>query len=125
MSFNIIWNNDGTIINFYENISIDEINKANDMLYKDKRYEKSKYTIINILNAISDNTINKDSVMFPAAMNRGASQYIKKMKNAFVVIDEHDRALCQRYIDTSKDIGSTWEFSIFNSMEEALAWGRS
>ncbi len=124
MSYDIIWNNDGTIINFRGNITINEINEANDILYKDERYETHKYGISNFLNATSD-TIDEESVMFPAAMDRGASQYIKKMKIALVTTDKHVRALCQHYIDISKEIGSTWKFDIFNSVEDALTWVRS
>ncbi|MCP3965469.1 MAG: hypothetical protein GY718_03820 [Lentisphaerae bacterium] len=125
MSYDIVWNNDGTIMNFYGNISINEIDESNDMLYKDQRYETHKYSIANFLNATSDNTINEDSVMFPAAMDRGAAEYIKKMKIALVTTNKHVLRLCQHYIDISKILKSTWEFGIFSSVEEALIWGRA
>ncbi len=123
MPFDLNRNNDGIIFNFHGSINTDEVNKANDVLHKDTRLKNHKYSIFNFLDTHSD-TIDNVCVMFSADMSIKTVHVKHKMRIAFVVADKYAKALCLYYIELSKDVGSTWEFDIFNSVEEALNWVR-
>ncbi len=124
MTYHITWNEKGVILNLLGEINIQEINEANGIIQGDARLEDLKYQIWDLLEA-DLSPISKIQVEVPAAIDLAASKSVLKMKVAFIAQESHSVEVCQHYIKESKDLGSPWEFGLFNCMGNAMEWGES
>jgi hypothetical protein len=125
MAYQITWKRNAVVFNFFCELNIHEINKASGTLHGDARFDELKYVIADFLEA-DLKKIEMTQIEEPAAIDYAASMSVPRMKVALIAQDFSSSAeKCTRYIEESKRFGSPWEIRVFNSLEDADAWGNS
>lgn len=121
MSYDITWNEDGTILCFKGITTIHHINEANEKLYADPRFDGHKYQVWDLSRA-DFSPISTDDIEEPAATDMGATFSNPNMKVAIIADDNHVKNISYHYIDLSKTLNSTWSFLVCDTFEEAMKW---
>jgi len=67
-------------------------------------------------------TIDKDDANLASIFSKLINKYNKNILGAFIVNDEYLKTIVQEYIDNSKELGSTWKFMLFETVDDASAW---
>ncbi len=124
MAFQVTWKEKGTILNFSGSLSIQEINKANELLQDDARLDDHTYSIWNFLEA-DLSSITEKEMNQPASIDSAVAISVPKMKVALIAQENHAVELCKYYIERTKKFGTTWEFHLFDCMDDAIKWGES
>ena len=125
MAYQITWKENAVVFTFYGELDINEVHKASGALHGDARFDELKYVIANFLEA-DLKKIEMTQIEEHAAIDYAASLSVPRMKVALVAQDFSSSAeKCTRYIEESKCFGSPWEILVFNSFEDAEAWGKS
>lgn len=123
MSYDITWNEDGTILRFNGITTIHHINSANEKLYADPRFDGHRYQVWDLLEA-DFSSITTEDIEGPAATDMGAAFSNPKMKVAIIANNKHTQNISFNYIDLSKALNSTWSFLICDTLEEAMKWAK-
>ena len=104
-------------------LSIQDINNANAQIYRDESFDVQIGQIWD-LKAADMTQIDERDMLIPAANDLGAAYSCADVSVALVVEDPYAVAICQVYIETSKDHDSPWRFKICGTIEEAERWVR-
>lgn len=121
MPYTRIWEKEGVVTTFFGSITIEEVFTADKEFYGDPRSDLSKYQITDF-SGITPESINDADIQTIAALDAGASMSIPSLKVALVTNDQHVKSLCQKYIDFSRLLNSTWMFKICEDMQNAREW---
>lgn len=121
MAYSIVWNGEGSISTYVGAVSLLEIQESNQELYDDQRFNRIRYSLFDF--TLADfSTIESEETKYPAAQDRAISMSVENMKVALIAVESHSKSLCEAYIERSQRFGSTWQFGIFPTVKEALAW---
>jgi len=124
MAFQVTWKEKGAIFNFSGSISIQEINKASEPLQGDAKLDDHTYSIWNFLEA-DLSSITEIEANEPASIASAVAISVPEMKVALIAQENHAVELCKYVIESTKKFGSTWEFHLFDCMDDAIKWGES
>ncbi len=121
MAHQLIWENSGVLSvysgKFDESIHNTGLNK----LFGDPNIDHIQY-IIGDYSQITGELLTEEDVDYPVAMTVGAASYLKNIKVALVARDQQIIELCQHFIQLFTSINASWEFKIFDNMQEARNW---
>lgn len=122
MAYQIKWQDNIVFLHFSGQISNDEIVAANTAWYSNSKIDMTKCVICNFMDA-DLSLISRREVEGSVATDKGASISSPGIKIAFVTEHYYVQGLCEHYINLSKKLCSSWCFSIFKSVDDALEWG--
>ncbi|GGA64863.1 hypothetical protein GCM10011369_02810 [Neiella marina] len=120
-NFQIDWHNRYSVVSFSGELSATDINEANIALHQDKRIA----THIGSLWDFSGSTITPNgpiAINFAVGLDVASSFIIPTKFVALVACCEPIERLCQRYIDTCQQAGSSWQCQIFSTRSKAQHW---
>mgnify|MGYP006921616735 CR=1 FL=1 len=121
MPYKTTWEARGILWEFYDDVSAQEIEDANNEFYVDERSDGAKYQIIDARNVKSVEWEERD-IKVMAAYDIGASNVIRRLKVAYITSDEEITSKIEKYIDLSRQLSSNWEFQGFNDLNSARTW---
>lgn len=121
MAYEIIWWDNGLVVECAGILNCQSINEANEQVQSDLRVDDSRFQIWNFLKADLSRVTCREMRRL-AAVNRVAAISVPQMRIAFVVQGEAATALCGHYVKEVVDHGSRWESSVFALMDEAIDW---
>ncbi len=115
------WKKDGIIWKFYGDVTADEIERANNEFYENEGSDFAKYQIIDTLDvkSVEWNDIDIKKI---AALDKGASIMINKLRVAYISNDEKVIKILEKYTEISRILNSTWEFRSFAETKPAIEW---
>ena len=115
------WEKDGILWEFYEGVSFEEFETANNDFYADARSDACKYQIVDGTKIECINMSAHESHIC-AATDATASRSINGLKVALVGVPDEGAYLVDEYIEMSKKINSSWKFNVFDNLESAREW---
>lgn len=121
MPYTRMWEKEGVVTTFFGAITIEEVFNADKEFYGDPRSDLSKYQITDFSGIKLESTSDVD-IQTIAALDAGASMSIPLLKVALITNDQHVKSLCQKYIDFSRLLNTTWELKICEDMQNAREW---
>ena len=121
MPFTKDWETEGVVTTFFGTVSIEEVLKADKEFYEDPRSDQSKYQITDF-SGITAELVNDVDIQKISALDAGSSVAIPSLKVALVTSDQYVKSLCQKYIDYSRLLNSTWKFKICEDLKNARKW---
>ena len=121
MAYSISWEPDVSIVTFNGDITIKDIEDANQDIHGDFRTFEKSGSIWNFSNCNMSSIKPKD-LMYTEAVDLGLSLAIKSFKLALIAGDSHSYSLLESYINNSLEYESPWEYKILASLEEANKW---
>ena len=121
MPYEVIWEDRGLYYHHFGVVTGQEITRSIREFYDDPRSSNTKYIIWDASD-IDQLLMDEDEVTSAAAYDKGGSSYLQGLRFALVAKDEHARKLSIDYIDICRDLGITWEFKLFDDIEDARSW---
>lgn len=121
MAVKTTWKDGGVYWQLTGVVPFQEILKTIEGFYHDVRSDSAKFQIIDASGLNSFKVTERD-MKCVAAYDYGASKTIKNLKVACIANKPENRKVFELYIDGSKKLASSWEFRIFESLEEAEDW---
>jgi hypothetical protein len=89
--------------------------------YGDERFDGINYVLVDFRRAnLAEITSDKPTVL--ASIDSTAVVYNSNIKIAFVIENEYQRQLCEKYISDSSRFQSPWCHGIFSDETNARAW---
>ena len=125
MSYSINYIEKGFILYFSGVISLEEIYEAVGKLSGHEFYEQQRYQLWNYLDATFDNNYDLGGIEETAAVHWASSRMTHRIKAASVINNDALLGLYKQYIETSNDLGTKWEYRLFDSHNIALKWCKS
>ena len=121
MPLNIKWFDDHTEIVCTGHVSFDELRAIGAAHYGDGRFDRINYVLVDFRHAnLAEITLDKPTVL--ASIDSTAVVYNPNIKIAFVIENEYQRQLCEKYIFQSTRFQSPWCHRIFSDRASAKAW---
>lgn len=121
MPYKIEWRDDYVLVLFSGTVTYQELREVGEAHYGDSRFDAIKYFIGDFTDAdLSQISMDKPTII--AALDSVAVSYNAQLKMAFVVRDQHQQSLCEKYIEDSIGFQSSWSHQIFFSVEDAQTW---
>ena len=121
MSYTRVWEKEGVVTTFSGAVTMEEVFNADKEFYADTRSDLSKYQITDF-SGISPELANDADIQKVAAFDAGSSMSIPFLKVALITNDPHVKFLCQKYIDFSRRLNTSWKFKICEDMQSARKW---
>ncbi|MET0015021.1 MAG: hypothetical protein ABW088_15320 [Sedimenticola sp.] len=115
------WINKGLYLHNYGILTTGELIKEQQETYNNPKIDDIKYIIFDALN-VDQFLINHHDVEHLAAVDEGASSYLKHIKMALVADDEQINKFFEQYIAIARYLESPWKFKIFSTSREAEEW---
>ena len=122
MTIQVTWQSNIFHIEFSGSVTPEELEKVHVIWSSDYRSDVTKCVICDFLNADLTSISTRNAIEC-SARDKGASITIPKVKIALVARDKSIIDLCKAYIDSSMNLASTWEFSMFYNVDDAFDWG--
>ena len=122
MAYEVTWEGEGLYLKFYGTITAQEVNAVNNEMYGDPRFDGIKYQIWDSTDALKFELTERDADV-AAATDASTVSYKPVCRCALVATDTEMRRLIERYIEKSLEKGSSWEFKLFERIEDARKWG--
>ncbi|GAB2774713.1 hypothetical protein [Salinimicrobium soli] len=124
MPYVTTWNTDGIIWTFSDDVSAEEISRANAEFYADERSDSSRFQIIDAAQVKSVEW-NDNHIAQTAAHDIGADRRIRHVKVAYIAKETEIVSKLEKYVELSRRLNSSWQFKGFSEMEAALEWATS
>ena len=121
MSYTRAWEEEGVVTIFSGTVTMEEVFNADKEFYADSRSDVSKYQITDFSGITPELTTDAD-IQKVAAFDAGSSMSIPFLKVVLITKDQHVKSLCQKYIDFSRLLNTTWKFNICEDMQSARKW---
>jgi len=121
MKYSITWNDNNSLVVYSGDISKRDLEHANADVHGDNRTYKLLASIWDFTKCNMQD-IKPEDLHYTIVVDLGSSKTIKNHKIALVVVEPHSIRLCETYINKSIDIGSPWDFMIFNSLDGIDEW---
>ncbi|MDP0500615.1 MAG: hypothetical protein Q7P63_10995 [Verrucomicrobiota bacterium JB022] len=121
MSFTLSWYPKGTALRFEGRVDLAEINEANAALWRDPRFDDHCFSLWDLRKG-DLSCIEMDQAKVLAAQDMAASLHAPRIRMVFLIADTYTREFTQEYIDYSLRMRTSWDFVIFQTEAEALAW---
>jgi hypothetical protein len=98
-----------------------ELREVGAAHYGDSRFDSVQYIISDFTGADLSQITLKDPTII-ASLDSVAVSYKPELRMAFVVRDEYQQMLCEKYIEDSLGFESSWSHQIVFSFDEARKW---
>lgn len=115
------WEDKGINLQFYGDITTDEVEQSTAEAYGDHRFDDIKYFIWDMTDAESLIT-DEAHVESTAAESWAASTYKTSLKGAIVSNDNDICKFIEHYIATSSKMENPWELKLFSNTKDATKW---
>lgn len=119
MGFKIKWINNNVKVTYTGVVDFGTLEKVNNLIIRDSRFDNIDYTISDFLNA-DENKLSDKDVKIMALLNKNASVWNKKIKMALVFSDLSMMPLAEKYKETMQ--GSNWPVQFFDNLADAEKW---
>lgn len=121
MPLNINWFDDHTEVTLNGHVSFKELKAIGAVHYGDGRFDGIKYVVVDFRCAnLTEITPDKPKIL--ASIDSTAVVYNSNLKIAFIIENEYQRQLCEKYVADSVGFQSSWSHGIFSNMTSAKAW---
>jgi hypothetical protein len=121
MPYKIEWIGKYTVVVFSGIVTYQELRETGDAHYGDSRLDSIKYIISDFTGAdLSQISLHEPTII--ASLDSVAVMYKPELRMAFVVRDDHQQMLCEKYIESSIGFQSSWSHQIVFSFDEARKW---
>jgi len=117
----VTWEKEGVYLKISNTLSFEEVLEIINELFGDARFDNIRYVIWDELELKESLILKHHSDEF-AAIGSSTRSYKPNMKVAFVSKNDNTIMLIEQYIMTSLKMGSTWKFSLHETLERALSW---
>lgn len=121
MPHQITWEKQGVFWRVHGDVSAQEILDAGDDMYHDPLFNSLRYFIWDATN-VQTLCISNIEIDIQAVKDIGQSIHKEALKCAFIATDNVIRKQIEQYINRSKSLHSTWEFGLFECIEEVREW---
>lgn len=121
MPYRTMWEPNGIVWEFYDDVTAQEIEDANDEFYGDPRSDRARYQIIDAANVTSVEWTERD-ITVAAAYDIGAEHAIKHLRVAYVARNPEIVSKLEKYIEIARKLNKTWQFQGFADVSEARKW---
>ncbi len=121
MPSSIKWDGSGVYLYFSGQVSLNEICNANEAMFNSPQFDDLTFFIVDTTQ-INEITFTINEIDKVAAMDGIGSSYKTTLKAAFVVPNAKIKDFIKRYITTTKNIGSTWDIMMFETLQDARMW---
>ena len=121
MPYSTTWEDSGVLWTFRGKVIGDEILNANREVYRDPRFQRITYQIVD-LTGVQQFDVTEDDMALVAASDRAAARSRPHVRVAVAAADEIIKDLSAFY--DAVMVGSPWRQQIFDSMSEAREWLR-
>lgn len=119
MPYVTTWEESGVLWTFRGQVTGDEILRANQEIYRDPRFQRLTYQIVD-LTGVERFDVTEDDMAMIAVNDRIASRSKPGVRVAIAADDEIIKDLSAFY--DAVMVGSPWRQRIFDSMSEAREW---
>jgi len=119
MPYATTWEESGVLWTFRGRVTGDEILRANQEVYRDPRFHRLTYQIVD-LTAVERFDVTEDDMARIAVNDRVAAHSRPSVRVAVAAEDEIIKDLSAFY--DAAMVGSPWHQRIFDSMSEAREW---
>jgi len=119
MPYATTWEESGVLWTFRGTVTGDEILRANQEIYRDPRFDRLNYQIVD-LTAVERFDVTEDDMALIAINDRAAARSKPSVRVAIAAADEIIKDLSAFY--DAVMVGSPWHQRIFDSMSEAREW---
>ena len=123
MPYTMIWVGNNVHVEMFGEIIFSEIEKCNELIYGDYRFDAMKYQLVDLTKII---TINLSEQFEQAdfqeliVLEKSATRWNNHVKVAFVSSNEFVKGLIQEYANSLKETG--WKCGIFECIQAAKKW---
>lgn len=124
MPISVSWYKDGVEWTCTDTVTIEQVRDADDLMFKDPRFEKAKYLLINTL-AVKNVELTELEIQMDATYDSIHALRNEKLKLAFLVGTPDTRSVAETYASISKKKHIGWNVKIFSNIEELLEWLKS
>jgi hypothetical protein len=119
MPYATTWEESGVLWTFRGQVTGDEILRANQEIYRDPRFHRLTYQIVD-LTAVERFDVTEDDMAMIAVQDRAAARSKPSVCVAVAAADEIIKDLSAFY--DAVMVGSPWHQRIFDSIGEAREW---
>jgi head-tail adaptor len=119
MPYATTWEESGVLWTFRGKVTGEEILKANQETYRDPRFHRLTYQIVD-LTAVERFDVTEDDMALVAVHDRAAARSRPSVRVAVAAADEIIKDLSAFY--DAVMVGSPWHQRIFDSISEAREW---
>ena len=119
MKFSVTWSKGLVRVDYFGEITNEDIQRAHFKLNGDKRFYGCRSLILDVTQC-SLEKVNVPELVLVIATDLGASETIKSMKVAMIVNDPVNVERVSDYIERSKI--SPWLYKLFHSVSDAKQW---
>ena len=121
MSYEIKWESKGVLVRFSGYYSFEEDSNANMEICSAPQFENLKYIIWD-LSSISELQMTGEEAVVTSMQDRLAASRLPHVKVALLAQDKPTRKICDHYIARCRNYQMSWEFMVFDSMENIRSW---
>lgn len=119
MPYATTWEDSGVLWTFHGQVTGDEILRANQEIYRDARFRRMTYQVVD-LTAVDRFDVTEDDMAMIAVHDRAAARSLPNVRVAIAAADEIIKDLSAFY--DAVMVGSPWQQRIFDSVREAREW---
>ena len=119
MPYSTTWEESGVVWTFHGQVTGDEMLRANQEIYRDPRFDRLAYQIVD-LTAVERFDVTEDDMAMIAVLDRAAARSKPSVRVAVAASDEIIKDLSAFY--DAVMVGSPWHQRIFDSISEAREW---
>jgi hypothetical protein len=123
MAYQLVYHDRGFVIRFFGDVSDDEIDQGNGEIHGHSEFDTHRYQIVDFREARLLNVSTKKADE-AAAIDVVASRTNFHVRIALVVADAHSFNLSKMFAEKSREMGSPWEYAIFEDYTESLKWAK-
>ena len=117
------WGDQGVFIDWEGELSAFEIQRSNNEIYANPRFDTMQYQIVDLLKVTKTSMVERDSEVL-ASLDKSSSSFFRskdhKVLVALITDDAFIKILSEKYRESLA--GSNWVCEIFEEKEEAVAW---
>ncbi len=121
MNYSITWGNKKVRVDYFDAISVKDIQAAHNALNGDARFYSCESLVLDISDCNMDQ-VSVDDLLPVIGTDLGASETIQSLKVAMIAVEKQNREKASRYISMCRHYGYPWEFKLFESEDAARAW---
>ena len=119
MNFKITWIDCNIVVEFFNELNIDQLIQVSNIIYGDSRLDEMKYQIFDFTKVSNVNLTSKE-VAIISALDTGATNWNKSVKVASIATDSYMKQMINEYTKGMQD--TKWESMTFENIIEAKKW---
>jgi hypothetical protein len=120
MSYRLEWTDNNIRVIFEGDVNFNEINRANNTIYGDSRFELMNYCIFDF-QKIKKIDISEEEMQIISTLDKSSSRWNNNLKLAIISNDnENIKEVITNYVNLMKD--NNWSIEIFNNLASTIEW---